>query len=76
MNKWLSEFKASWRDKNFICAMLVFILSYILIAAVALLLSAQLALVILGGIAGWQVASWSFRVAPKVKQFIFRDNNE
>ena len=73
MNKWLSEFRASWRDKNFICAMLVFILSYILIAAVALLLSAQLALVILGGIAGWQVASWSFRVAPKVKQAIFKD---
>ena len=73
MNKWLSDFRASWRDKNFICAMLVFILSYILIAAVALLLSAQLALVILGGIAGWQVASWSFRVAPKVKQAIFKD---
>jgi len=73
MNKWLSDFRASWRDKNFICAMLVFILSYILIAAVALLLSAQLALVILGGIAGWQVASWSFRVAPKVKQFLFKD---
>lgn len=73
MNKWLSDFKASWRDKNFICAMLVFILSYILIAVVALLLSAQLALAILGGIAGWQVASWSFRIAPKVKQAIFKD---
>jgi hypothetical protein len=53
--------------------MLVFILSYILIAAVALLLSAQLALAILGGIAGWQVASWSFRIAPKVKQVLFKD---
>ena len=76
MKQWLSEFLRSWRDKNFICAMLVFILSYILIAAVALLLSAQLALAILGGIAGWQVASWSFRVAPKVKQLLFKDNHE
>ena len=73
MKQWLSEFRASWRDKNFICAMLVFILSYILIAAVALLLSAQLALAILGGIAGWQVASWSFCIAPKVKQLLFKD---
>ena len=76
MKQWLSEFRASWRDKNFICAMLIFILSYILIAAVALLLSAQLAITILGGIAGWQVASWSFRVAPKVKQLLFRDDHE
>jgi hypothetical protein len=73
MKQWLSEFFASWRDKNFICAMLIFILSYMLIAAVALLLSAQLALVILGGIAGWQVASWSFCIAPKLKQILFKD---
>jgi hypothetical protein len=73
MKQWLSEFRASWRDKNFICAMLVFLLSYILIASVAFLLSQELALAILGGIAGWQVASWSFCLAPKVKQLLFKD---
>lgn len=73
MKQWLSEFLRSWRDKNFICAMLVFLASYVLIATIAWLLSAQLALAILGGIAGWQVASWSFRVAPSVKQWLFKD---
>jgi hypothetical protein len=27
---------------------------------------------ILGGIAGWQIASWSFRLGPKLKQIVFK----
>jgi hypothetical protein len=73
MNQWLSEFKRSWHDKNFICAIAVFTTSYALIAAVTLLLPAQIFITILSGIAGWQIASWSFRIAPKLKQLLFKD---
>ena len=73
MKQWLSEFKASWRDKYFICAAAIFALSYLAIAAVAILLPAQIVVAILGGIAGWQIASWSFRLSPKVKQILFKD---
>jgi hypothetical protein len=73
MNKWLSDFKASWRDKNFICAAAIFALSYLAIAAIAILLPAQIVVAILGGIAGWQIASWSFRLAPKLKKIVFKD---
>jgi hypothetical protein len=73
MNKWLSDFKASWRDKNFICAAVIFALSYLAIVAIAMLLPAQIVVTILGGIAGWQIASWSFRLAPKLKKIVFKD---
>lgn len=73
MNKWLSDFRASWSDKNFICAAVIFALSYLTIAAIAILLPAQIVVAILGGIAGWQIASWSFRVAPKLKKILFKD---
>ena len=73
MSKWLSEFKDSWHDKNFICAVVIFALSYLAIAAIALLLPRQIVVAILGGIAGWQIASWSFRLAPKLKKIVFKD---
>lgn len=73
MKQWLNEFSASWSDKNFICAATIFILSYLSIAMVAMVLPVQIVLAILGGIAGWQIASWSFRLAPKLKQLIFKD---
>jgi hypothetical protein len=73
MNKWLSEFYSSWQDKNFICAAVIFLLSYASIAAMALFLSTKVFVVLLSGIAGWQVASWSFRVAPKLKKILFKD---
>jgi len=72
MKQWLSELRASWRDKNFVCAMLIFFVSYLVIAAIAYLLPAQIVVSILGGIAGWQIAGWSFRIAPKVKELIFK----
>jgi hypothetical protein len=73
MKQWLNEFFASWRDKNFICAAAIFALSYLSIAVVAMVLPAQIVVAILGGIAGWQIASWSFGLAPKLKQLIFKD---
>jgi hypothetical protein len=72
MKQWLSEFRASWRDKNFVCAILTFILAYIIIAGIGLLLSPQLYTIIISAIAGWQVASWSTRLAPKIKQRLFK----
>lgn len=73
MKQWLSEFKASWRDKNFVCAILTFVLAYVIIAGVGLLLSPQLYTAIISAIAGWQVASWSTRLAPKIKQRLFKE---
>lgn len=73
MKQWFAEFKESWADKNFICGMAIFALSYILLAGLALLVSRDLYTLIITAIAGWQVASWSWRLAPKVKQLIFKD---
>lgn len=73
MKQWLIEFKQSWRDKTFICSITIFILSYLLLASLALLVSRELYMLIISAIAGWQVASWSYRLAPKVKQWLFKD---
>lgn len=73
MNQWLSEFKDSWRDKNFICAATIFALSYLLIIAIGMVVPVQIFVAILSGIAGWQIASWSFRLAPKLKKIVFKD---
>lgn len=72
MKQWLVEFRQSWQDKNFICASLIFILSYLLLAGLALLISRDLYIIILTAIAGWQVASWSWEFAPKVKAKLFK----
>ena len=53
--------------------MIIFALSYLVIATLALLVSHQLYMLIITAIAGWQVASWSWRLAPKVKQLVFKD---
>ena len=73
MNKWLSEFKTSWHDKNFICAISIFIFSYTLIALVGMLLPQTIFIAVLGAIAGWQIAAWSHELAPKIKQHLFKD---
>jgi hypothetical protein len=73
MKQWFAEFKESWTDKNFICGMIIFVISYLLLAGLALLVSRDLYMLTIGAIAGWQVASWSWRLAPKVKQYIFKD---
>jgi len=73
MKQWLSELRASWHDKNFICAMLGFLFAYTIIGILGLLLPAKVFVIVLAAIAGWQVASWSWELAPKVKHFIFRD---
>ena len=73
MKQWLVEFKQSWADKNFICGMAIFALSYLLLATLAILVSRDLYTLIISGIAGWQVASWSWRLAPKLKAKLFKD---
>lgn len=70
---WFIEFKRSWRDKNFICGMAIFVLSYLLLAGLALLVSRELYMIVISAIAGWQVASWSYRLAPYIKQRLFKD---
>lgn len=73
MNAWIQEFRRSWADKTFICGMTIFVLSYLLLAGLALLISRELYALIISGIAGWQVASWSTRLAPKLKAKLFKD---
>jgi hypothetical protein len=73
MKQWISEFKSSWHDKNFICAISIFIFSYALIALVAMLLPQTVFIAVLGAVAGWQVAGWSHELAPKIKQRLFKD---
>jgi hypothetical protein len=70
MNQWLSEFRASWRDKNFVCAVLGFLLAYSTITILALLLPMKVFVIVLAAIAGWQIASWSWEFAPKLKQLL------
>jgi hypothetical protein len=73
MSAWLEEFRRSWTDRNFICAILIFVLSYLSLAGLALLVSHKLYMLIVSGIAGWQVAGWSYRLAPKLKAKLFKD---
>lgn len=73
MKQWLIEFKNSWADKNFICSMIIFVLSYLLLAGLAILVSKDLYILVISSIAGWQIASWSWHLAPKVKAKLFKD---
>ena len=73
MKQWLSEFRASWRDKNFICAIGGFLIAYVIITVLGLLLPAKVFIAILAAIAGWQLASWSWKLAPKLKQILFKE---
>jgi hypothetical protein len=73
MNQWLIEFKKSLQDKTFICSIIIFALSYLLLAGLAILVSHKLYMLIITAIAGWQVASWSHRLAPKIKAKLFKD---
>ncbi len=73
MKQWLIELKESWQDKTFICSVTIFALSYLLLIALALLISRELYTLIISAIAGWQVASWSYKLAPKLKAKLFKD---
>ena len=73
MNNWLNDFKQSWQDRNFVCGIIIFVLCYLLLAIVALLVSRDLYMILISAIAGWQLASWSWRLAPKIKSMIFKD---
>jgi len=70
MKQWISEFKASWRDHNFVCAALGFLFAYGIITILGLLLPIKLFIAILAAIAGWQLASWSWEFAPKLKELL------
>jgi len=73
MNNWLNDFKQSWQDRNFVCGIIIFVLCYLLLAIIALLVSRDLYMILISAIAGWQLASWSWRLAPKIKLMIFKD---
>lgn len=73
IQQWFHEFRKSWQDKNFICAMATFIITYVVISSIGLLISHELYTAIISGIAGWQVASWSTRLAPKIKEIVFKN---
>jgi len=73
MNNWLNDFKQSWQDRNFVCGIIIFVLCYLLLAIIALLVSRDLYMILISAIAGWQLASWSWRLAPKIKSMIFKD---
>lgn len=72
MKQWLNELLLSWKDRHFVCAILLFIMAYVLIAVLGLLVSHKIYGVIVTGIAGWQLASWCYRYSPKVCQWIFK----
>ena len=73
MKQWLSEFIRSWRDKNFICAIAGFLTAYLIITVLGLLLPVKVFIAILAAIAGWQLASWSWELAPKLKKILFKE---
>lgn len=73
MKQWLNEFKRSWQDNNFVCAIAGFLIAYLIITILSLLLPLKLFIAILAAIAGWQLASWSWWLAPKIKQLLFKD---
>jgi hypothetical protein len=73
MRQWINEFKSSLKDKTFTCSIFVYIVTYSLIIAIGLLLPLKIFIGLLGAIAGWQVASWSKLIAPKFKQFLFKE---
>jgi hypothetical protein len=69
MKQWLIEFKQSWQDKTFVCAIISFILAYVIIALIGLFLPIKIFIVIITAIAGWQLATWSWELGPKIKQW-------
>jgi len=73
MKQWFVEFKQSWQDKTFVCAIVGFILAYVTIALIGLFLPIKLFIALLSAIAGWQLASWSWELGPKVKAKLFKD---
>jgi len=72
MKKWLTEFFQSWQDKTFVCGIAIFILSYLLLAGLAILVNKDLYMLVISSIAGWQIASWSWHLAPKLKAKLFK----
>lgn len=76
MKQWLSEFLRSWRDKNFVCAVLGFLFAYCTITVLGLLLPVKIFVAVLAAIAGWQLASWSWELAPRLKQLLFKDDTK
>ena len=66
MNRWLEDFKRSWRDKTFVCSMAAFALGYGALLALGLLLSDKLFLAVVCGIAGWQLAAWAGSLGPQL----------
>ena len=74
MKQWLEEFKRSWHDKNFVCSIAAFALGYGALAILGLLLSDKLFLVVVCGIAGWQLAAWASGLCPQLLQLLQRLN--
>ena len=72
MKRWLEEFKRSWHDKGFVCSIAAFILGYGALAILGLLLSDKLFLVVVCGIAGWQLAAWASGLGPQLLQLLQR----
>jgi membrane protein implicated in regulation of membrane protease activity len=70
MKQWLNELRTSWQDINFICAIVGFFLAYLIIAGLGMLLPVKVFIAVLAAIAGWQLASWSWQLAPKLKQLL------
>jgi len=69
---WLREFKRSWQDKSFVCSMAAFALGYGALALLGLLLSDKLFLVVVCGIAGWQLAAWASGLGPQLAKLLQR----
>ena len=66
MKGWLEEFKRSWQDRGFVCSIAAFALGYGALALLGLLLSDKLFLVVVCGIAGWQLAAWASGLGPQL----------
>jgi hypothetical protein len=73
MKQWFVEFKHSWGDRTFICSIIIFVLSYLLLIGLGLLINREIYTLIISAIAGWQIADWSYYLAPKLKQLMFKD---
>jgi len=70
MKRWLNELRASWRDHNFVCAILGFLFAYCTISILGLVLPVKVFIAVLVAIAGWQLASWSWELAPKLQNLL------
>ena len=72
MKGWLREFKRSWQDRGFVCSIAAFALGYGALALLGLLLSDKLFLVVVCGIAGWQLAAWARGLGPQLAKLLQR----